>query len=61
MEPWWHLDMDRAVKELGGDLSAGLSAGEVSARIEKYGRNQLGLSVRSPVIGVARAKEITIQ
>ncbi len=41
MQPWWHLDVNRTAKELGTDLSCGLSSGEVEARLEKYGRNQL--------------------
>jgi Ca2+-transporting ATPase len=41
MEQWWHLDVDRAVKELGSDPGTGLSSNEVSARLARYGRNQL--------------------
>jgi len=41
MEPWWRLDVERTAQELGTDLSAGLSSGEATARLEKYGPNQL--------------------
>jgi Ca2+-transporting ATPase len=41
MDSWWHLRVEQVTRELGTDLSAGLTAGEAAARIEKYGRNQL--------------------
>ncbi len=41
MEHWWHLDVERTAKELGTDLSAGLSSNEAATRTERYGRNQL--------------------
>jgi Ca2+-transporting ATPase len=41
MESWWHLDVECTAKELGTDLSSGLSSNEAAARIGKYGRNQL--------------------
>jgi len=41
MEPWWHLDAANIAKELGTDLSSGLSSAEAQVRLERYGRNQL--------------------
>jgi Ca2+-transporting ATPase len=41
MESWWHLDVERAARELGADLSSGLKSDAVAARLEQYGRNQL--------------------
>jgi Ca2+-transporting ATPase len=41
MEPWWRLDTTEIAKELGTDLSSGLSSAEAQARLERYGRNQL--------------------
>jgi Ca2+-transporting ATPase len=41
MEQWWHLDAERAAKELGSDLSAGLISSEAASRLARYGRNQL--------------------
>ncbi|MCL5282407.1 MAG: calcium-translocating P-type ATPase, SERCA-type [Planctomycetes bacterium] len=41
MESWWHLDIERAAKKLGTDLSSGLNSDTVAARLAQYGRNQL--------------------
>lgn len=41
MEPWWRLDTADIGRELGTDLSAGLSSAEAQARLGRYGRNQL--------------------
>jgi Ca2+-transporting ATPase len=41
MEPWWHLDAEHVARELGTDLSSGLSSGAAASRLEQYGRNQL--------------------
>jgi Ca2+-transporting ATPase len=41
MEPWWRLDTTEIAKELGTDLSSGLSSAEARARLQRYGRNQL--------------------
>jgi Ca2+-transporting ATPase len=41
MESWWHLDVEQVDRELGTDLSSGLSSSEAAARIARYGRNQL--------------------
>jgi Ca2+-transporting ATPase len=41
MAKWWHLDVTAAAAALGADLTAGLSPDEVSARLRKYGPNQL--------------------
>lgn len=38
---YWHLGINDVAKELAADLSGGLSAGEATARLEKYGPNQL--------------------
>ena len=40
--PAWHaLSADEALARLGGDAQSGLTADEVSRRLEQYGRNQL--------------------
>ncbi len=41
MDSWWHQDVEHTAKELGTDLSSGLSSSEAAARLERYGRNQL--------------------
>ncbi len=40
-DPWYQLNMDAVCKELGTDKSKGLTAAEASARLEKYGPNEL--------------------
>jgi Ca2+-transporting ATPase len=52
MEQWWHWDAERAAKELGSDLSSGLSSTEAAARIAKYGRNQLREAPKRPAWGI---------
>jgi len=48
MEPWWRLDATDIAKELGTDLSSGLSSAEAQARLERYGRNQLKEAPKRP-------------
>src|SRR5512136_3355703 len=48
MEPWWRLDVADIGRELGTDLSSGLSSAEAQARLEKYGRNQLKEAPKRP-------------
>ncbi len=48
MEPWWRLDIADIGKELGTDLSSGLSSAEAQARLERYGRNQLKEAPKRP-------------
>ena len=48
MEPWWRLDAADIARELGTDLSSGLSSAEAQARLDRYGRNQLKEAPKRP-------------
>ncbi len=48
MDSWWHLDVEHTAQELGTDLSSGLNSDTVTARLERYGRNQLKEAPKRP-------------
>jgi Ca2+-transporting ATPase len=41
MEQWWHLDAHAAAAKIGTDSTSGLNPDDASARLQKYGPNQL--------------------
>ncbi|MDP3789729.1 MAG: cation-translocating P-type ATPase [Candidatus Omnitrophota bacterium] len=46
MKSWYQLDVAAALKEMGVDASCGLSAQEASARLSRYGNNELAQGKR---------------
>jgi magnesium-transporting ATPase (P-type) len=41
MTQWWQIGIEQIAKNLGTDLSGGLASQEATARLTKYGPNQL--------------------